>query len=196
MVGVPGDSGVSGYVAQTAAEGAISYTEYSYAAAAGFPVAKVLNAAGYYTAPTPGHVAVSLLQAQINQDTSSPLYLTANLSQVYTDTDPRTYELSSYSYMIVPTDLSGPNFTTDKGYTLGALGQFALCLGQSQVDPLGYSALPINLVEAGFAQLRRIPGNQVPATDASAIAQCPNPTFSTDGTNTLAANDPMPPACD
>jgi hypothetical protein len=97
--------------------------------------------------------------------------------------------------MIIPTDLSN-KMTSAKGYTLGAYGQYALCLGQSQVDALGYSALPINLVEAGFAQLRRIPGNQVPATDASAIAQCHNPTFSTDGTNTLAASDPMPPACD
>src|SRR5215469_5995018 len=161
MVGQPGDTGVATYVAQAQADGAIGYTEYSYAAQTGFPVAKVLNAAGYYTAPTPGHVAVSLLQAQINQDTSSPLYLTADLSQVYTDPDPRTYELSAYSYMIVPTDLTS-GMTTDKGYTLGAFGQYLLCTGQSQVNVLGYSALPINLVEAGFTQLQRIPGNQVP----------------------------------
>ena len=85
MVGLPADSGVAGYVSQPGANGAIGYTEFASAAATGFPVAKVLNAAGYYTAPTPGHVAVSLLQAQINQDASSPLYLTADLSQVYTD---------------------------------------------------------------------------------------------------------------
>jgi len=195
MVAEAGDAGVAGYVAQAAAEGAIGYTEYAFALQAGFPVAKVLNAAGYYTTPTAGNVGVSLLNAQLNTDQSSPLYLTADLSQVYTDPDPRTYELSSYSYMIVPTDLTN-GMTTDKGYTLGQFGSFLLCTGQSQVDVLGYSALPINLVEAGFAQLRRIPGNQVPATDASAIAQCHNPTFSTDGTNTLAATDPMPPACD
>jgi ABC-type phosphate transport system substrate-binding protein len=144
MVGQPGDNGVASYVAQAQADGAIGYTEYSlYAMQTGFPVAKVLNAAGYPTAPTPGHVAVSLLQAQINQDTSSPLYLTADLSQVYTDPDPRTYELSAYSYMIVPTDLTS-GMTTDQGYTVGAFGQYLLCQGQSQVDVLGYSALPIN----------------------------------------------------
>ena len=66
--------------------------EFSYALETGFPVAKVLNAAGYYTEPTAGHVAVSLLKAQINMDQSSPLYLTQDLSQVYTDTDPRTYD--------------------------------------------------------------------------------------------------------
>ena len=125
MVAQPGDTGVASYVAQAQADGAIGYTEYSYALQTGFPGAKVLNAAGYYPAPTPGHVAVSLLQAQINQDASSPLYLTADLSQVYTDPDPRTYELSSYSYMIVPTDLTS-GMTTDKGYTLGAFGQYLL----------------------------------------------------------------------
>lgn len=196
MVGQAGDPGVATYVSSPQANGAIGVTEYQWAVAKDFPVAKVLNAAGYYTAPTPGNVGVSLLSAHINMDSSNPdVYLTEDLSQVYTDTDPRTYELSYYSYMIIPTDLR-ENFTLNKGFTLGSFGQFLLCEGQSLVDPLGYSALPINLVEAGFDQLRNIPGSQVPATDAAAIAQCHNPTFSTDGTNTLAQFAPMPPACD
>ena len=141
MRGVPADSGVAGYVSQTGADGAIGYVEYSYALATRFPVAKVLNAAGYYTEPTPGHVAVSLLKAQINSDKSSPLYLTQNLSQVYTNPDPRTYELSSYSYMIIPTDTTN-NMTTNKGYSLGAFGQYALCLGQSQAVSYTHLTLP------------------------------------------------------
>jgi phosphate ABC transporter phosphate-binding protein len=195
MVGQPGDLGVSGYVSQAQADGAIGYVEFSYALETHFPVAKVLNAAGYYTEPTPGHVAVSLLKAQINMDKSSPLYLTQDLSNVYTDTDPRTYELSGYSYMILPTD-STFGFSSAKGYTLGAFGNYLLCQGQQQVDQLGYSALPINLVQAGYAQLQRIPGNQVAAVSQSFIQGCNNPTFSSDGTNTLANTDPQPPACD
>jgi phosphate ABC transporter phosphate-binding protein len=195
MVGQSGDTGVAGYVSQSQADGAIGYVEYSYALETGFPVAKVLNAAGYYTAPTAGHVAVSLLKAQINMNQSDPLYLTHDLSQVYTDTDPRTYELSSYSYMIIPTGLSY-GMTTAKGYTLGAFGEYLLCQGQQRVDALGYSALPINLVEAGFAQLQKIPGAQVPTATTAIIQSCHNPTFSTDGTNTLANTDPYPPACD
>jgi ABC-type phosphate transport system substrate-binding protein len=195
MINVPQDAGVAGYVSQAGSNGAIGYVEYSYALQTAFPVAKVLNADGYYTLPSPGHVAVSLLKAGINSNTSSPLYLTQDLSGVYGDSDPRTYELSSYSYMIIPTDLKS-NMTANKGYTLGAFGQFLLCVGQSQVDALGYSALPINLVEEAFAQLRKIPGNAVPAEDTSAIQQCNNPTFSTNGTNTLATNDPQPLACD
>ena len=195
MIGVPQDAGVAGYVSQAGSNGAIGYVEYSYALQTGFPVAKVLNAAGYYTLPSPGHVAVSLLSAKINSDTTSPLYLTQDLSGVYADADPRTYELSSYSYMIIPTDLT-QNMTDNKGYTIGAFGQFLLCVGQSQVDALGYSALPINLVEDAFAQLRKVPGNAVPVEDTTAIASCNNPTFSTNGTNTLAVNDPQPLTCD
>jgi len=195
LVGQAGDLGVSGYVSQAQNNGAIGYVEYSYALETGFPVAKVLNQAGYYTEPTAGHVAVSLLKAQINMDKSSPLYLTQNLSQVYTDPDPRTYELSNYSYMILPTDTS-TGLTTAKGYTLGAFGGYLLCQGQQQVDALGYSAVPINLVEAGYAQLQKIPGNAVPTATQAIIQQCHNPTFSTNGTNTLANTDPYPPACD
>jgi phosphate ABC transporter phosphate-binding protein len=195
MVGQSGDLGVSGYVSQQQADGAIGYVEYSYALETGFPVAKVLNAAGYYTEPTPGHVAVSLLKAQINMNQSSPLYLTQDLSQVYTDPDPRTYELSSYSYLILPTN-TNEGFTDAKGYTLGAFGAYLLCQGQQQVDALGYSALPINLVEDGYSQLEKIPGNSVPTATSTIIQQCHNPTFSTNGTNTLAETDPQPAACD
>jgi phosphate ABC transporter phosphate-binding protein len=194
MVSESGDLGVSGYVSQASAEGAIGYTEYSYALETGFPVANVLNAAGYYTAPTAQNIGVSLLDAQVNTDTSSVLYQTEELSGVYTDTDPRTYELSYYSYLILPTDLSS-GFTTDKGYTLGAFGQYAMCQGQQQVDALGYAALPINLVEDGYAQLQRIPGNAVTSSATGFLSQCNNPTLS-DGADILSSDAPMPPACD
>jgi hypothetical protein len=71
-----------------------------------------------------------------------------------------------------------------------------LCQGQQQVDALGYSALPINLVEDGYAQLQKVPGNSVPTATSTIIQQCHNPTFSTNGTNTLADTDPQPAACD
>ena len=191
MVGQPGDLGIVNYVAQPQTNGAIGMTEYAYAIEAGFPVAKVLNAAGYYTAPTPGNVGLSLLNAQVNTDG------TADLSQVYTDTDPRTYELSYYSYMIVPTSSTAQDpLTANQGYSLGTFGQFALCRGQQQVDSLGYAALPVNLVEDGYAQLAKIPGAQVPPTVSSFIEGCDNPTFSPDGTDLLATTNPMPLACD
>jgi hypothetical protein len=196
MVAQSGDLGVSGYVAQQQAVGTIGYVEYSYALETGYPVAKVLNAANYYTEPTPGHVAVALLKAKINPDSSNPAtYLTQDLSGVYTNPDPRTYPLSSYSYMILPTTTDF-GFTASKGYTLGDFGKYLLCQGQAQVDALGYSALPINLVEAGFAQLQKVPGSSVPTATTAIVQACNNPTFSTNGTNTLATTDPQPAACD
>jgi phosphate ABC transporter phosphate-binding protein len=196
IVAQAGDLGVAGYVSQAGAVGTIGYVEYSYTIQSGFPAAKVLNQNGFYTEPTPGHVAVALLAAKINQDSSDlAKYLTQDLSGVYVNNDPRTYPLSSYSYMILPTD-GNFSFNTQKGFTLGEFGKYVLCEGQTKVNALGYSALPINLVQAGYQQLARIPGANIPSTIAAQIQSCNNPTFSPDGTNILAKNDPFPPSCD
>ncbi|MGE5612646.1 MAG: substrate-binding domain-containing protein, partial [Bacillota bacterium] len=177
---------VAGFVSQPQNVGTITYVEYSYALNTGFPVAKMLNSAGYYTEPTAQNVAVALLKARIHSD------LTQDLSGVYTDTDPRTYPLSSYSYMIIPTALQG-SFTAAKGKTLGAFAYYFLCEGQQQAPILGYSPLPINLVQAGLSQVRRIPGVNVQSID---ISKCHNPTFSSNGQNTLALHAPYPSPCD
>jgi phosphate ABC transporter phosphate-binding protein len=193
MIGQSGDTGVAGYVSQGFAEGAIGYVNYSYAIGAQFPVAKVLNAAGFYTEPTPQNVAVALLKARINTDESNPaLYLTQDLRGVYTDPDPRSYQLSSYSYLILPTKVGG-QFNEAKGRTLGAFAYYAMCQAQQQSASLGYSPMPVNLVDASFEQIRKIPG--VVVQDIN-IASCNNPTFSPDGTNVLARNAPQPKACD
>ncbi|MFJ4849697.1 MULTISPECIES: phosphate ABC transporter substrate-binding protein PstS [unclassified Streptomyces] len=187
FVAQAGSNGVSGYVAQSGSMGTITYVEYSYAKyTTGFPVAKVLNKAGYYVEPTASNVAVALLEARINQDA------TQNLDGVYNSTDPRAYPLSSYSYMIIPTALES-HFNAQKGETLGAFAYFALCQGQQSVDDLGYAPLPVNLVQAGLEQVRKVPGVNVAGID---ITNCHNPTFSSDGTNTLVKTAPYPSVCD
>ncbi|MDR1151279.1 MAG: phosphate ABC transporter substrate-binding protein PstS [Bifidobacteriaceae bacterium] len=187
-----GSNGVAGYVAQSHATGAITFVEYSYALNAHFPVVKMLNAAGYYTEPTASNVAVALLSARINENESSPDYLTQDLSQVYTSTDPRVYPLSSYSYIILPTAVES-GFSEDKGLTLADFGAYFLCEGQQSAEVLGYSPLPINLVQAGQTQIQKIPGgNPV----IKGITACNNPTFSPDGTNRLANDAPYPRECD
>src|SRR5271163_2779539 len=70
MIAQNGDLGVAGYVSANYAAGSIGYVNYSYALNDHFPVAQMLNSAGYYTEPTPQNVAVSLLSAQVN--TSNP----------------------------------------------------------------------------------------------------------------------------
>jgi len=165
---------------------------YSYAIGSRFPVAKVLNKAGYYTEPSPTNVSVSLLKARINTDAGSPEYLTQILDGVYNDTDPRNYQLSSYSYFILPTTIRG-QFNAAKGRTLGAFTYYAMCQAQQQSASLGYSPLPINLVSASLDQIRKIPGVEVQSVD---VKSCNNPTFSPDGTNLLAKNAPFPSDCD
>jgi phosphate ABC transporter phosphate-binding protein len=192
FIAQPGSQGVAGYVAQKANVGTITYVEYSYALKTGFPVAKILNKAGYYVEPTASNVAVALLKAKINTNEGSSAYLTQILTGVYNSTDPRTYPLSSYSYIIVPTRVEA-NFTEAKGKTLGDFAYYFLCEGQQQAEVLGYSPLPINLVKAGLEQVRKIPGVQTQSID---IKKCHNPTFSSNGTNTLAANAKQPAACD
>ena len=189
-----GSSGVAGYVSQDYGEGAITYVEYSYALESGFPVAKVLNQAGYYVEPTANSVAVALLTAQIDQ-TPGPNYLTQVLDGVYNSADPRTYALSSYSYMIVPTAVGGV-FTAKKGTTLGAFANYMLCEGQQQAAELGYSPLPMNLVLAGFDQIKRVPGADTSGVD---INTCNNPTFKpgdSPSSNQLALTAAQPQECD
>jgi phosphate ABC transporter phosphate-binding protein len=193
IIAQAGDLGIAGYVSQNYAAGSIGFVNYSYALNTHFPVAKLLNAAGYYTEPTAQNVAVSLLKAQINTTSTDPsLYLTQNLAGVFSDTDPRTYVLSSYGYLILPTKIQG-QFTAAKGKTLAAFASYAMCQGQQESASLGYSPMPVNLVEAGFSQIAKIPGSVASNVN---IATCHNPTFSPDGTNLLAQTAPMPPACD
>jgi len=186
-----GSSQMAGYISADYADGAIGYVEYSYALGKDYPVAKVRNNGGYYALPTAYNTAVALTKAQIETNQSSPLYLTQKLAGVYNFTDPRTYPLSSYSYMILPT----ANLSTNKGQTLADFAAYFLCKGQQKAAPLGYSPLPLNLVQAAFQQVQKVPGSPTTATD---IKKCGNPTF--DGTNLnrnlLAERAPQPLACD
>ncbi|MGB8961227.1 MAG: phosphate ABC transporter substrate-binding protein PstS [Pseudonocardiaceae bacterium] len=182
--------GVSGFVSQATSEGAITYVEYSYARNAQFPVAKILNRANYYVEPTAGNVAVALLNAKIHPD------LTQDLTQVYVDSDPRAYPMSSYSYMIIPKDISpAGHFDVDKGRTLSDFAAYFLCEGQQQAITLGYSPLPINLVQAGVNQANQIPGS-TKKLDPNNLAHCNNPTVSPNGGNLVAESAPQPSACD
>jgi ABC-type phosphate transport system substrate-binding protein len=192
MIAQSGDLGVTGYVTANYAEGAIGYVNYSYAIGSAFPVVKVLNSAGYYTEPTPENVAVSLLKADINRDANSDDYLTQILDGVYNDADPRNYQLSSYSYFILPTKVKG-QFNEGKGRSLAAFAYYSMCQGQQSSASLGYSPMPINLVTASFDQIKRIPGAEVQSIN---VESCDNPTFSPDGRNLLAENAPFPSECD
>ena len=177
-----GSTGVGDYVGVT--QGAIGYLESSYAIGARLSVAKMLNKAGYYIAPREGAVAIALKAAEVAGDQ------TPRLEPVYANPDPRAYPLSYYSYLVVPTTVGG-SFTESDGYTLGELGFYGLCRGQQTAPLLGYAPLPVNLAVAGLDELAHIPGAQ-----RHQLAECDNPTFAPDGSDTLSQTVPQPAQCD
>jgi phosphate transport system substrate-binding protein len=196
-----GSDGAMNYISSSSANGSIGYVEYSYALNQDYPVAKLLNRAGVYTLPTQYNVAVALEKAQINMDKSSPNYLLQNLDHVYTDPDPRTYPLSSYVYMIEPTGTNkqDSSMNTAKRQTIADFAYYSICQGQAEIGPIGYSSLPVNLVEAGFGQLNKLKAAdpKVDLTERN-VSTCNNPTFikGHPDSNYLAKIAPQPPACD
>ena len=198
-IGQAGSDQVMNTIAGFAGNGTIGYVEYSYPLNKDYPVVKVLNKAGYYVEPTQYNTAVALTKAQINQDPNSQLYLTQILDKVYTNSDPRAYPISSYSYMIIPTGATDVRMTTAKRQTLADFLYYSLCAGQTKAGPYGYSPLPLNLVQAGFAQIAKlkVADPLVDLTDRD-VRSCNNPTF--DGKNLsknkLAQIAPQPAECD
>ena len=190
-----GSNAVSVFVTSSYGEGSIGYDEYAYALNAHWPVVAMENPAGYYVLPTASNVAVALTQAQINEDPNSPDFLQQNLDNVYTYKDPRSYPLSSYSYLIVPktSTKEPPIFNSNVGRSLSTYIDFYLCQGQQQAAALGYSPLPINLVEGAFLQVNKIPGT-IGAPNIDNYGSCNNPTF-TDGKDILLADAPYPNKC-
>ncbi len=175
-----GSDGVANYVSAPYNNGAITYVEYGYALQRSFPVASVLNQAGYFVQPTAQNVSIALTAARINPDR------TQVLDGVYTNADPRAYPVSSYSYMIVPTTTAAP-FSTEKGDVLGKFILYFLCAGQQKAVQLGYSPLPKNLVQFGFDAEKLIPGAPAPPP----IDSCANPTITG---SFITGNAPLPPA--
>ena len=46
--------------------------------------------------------------------------------------------------------------TTAKRQTLADFLYYSICQGQAEIGPIGYSPLPINLVQAGFDQIAKL----------------------------------------
>jgi ABC-type phosphate transport system substrate-binding protein len=191
-----GSIAVADYITASYGEGAIGYDEYAYALGANYPVVQLLNPGGYFVGPTASNVAVALTRAQIDENSRDPNFLQQNLDRVYTFTDPRSYPLSSYSYLIVPRLGSKPQppfFNTNAGRSLSTFIDYFLCAGQRKAAELGYSPLPLNLVQGGLLQADQIPGH-VAGPNLRTLAGCNNPTF-TNGVLTVLKNAAYPNAC-
>ncbi len=194
--GENGSTAVADYIVASYANGAIGYDEYAYAINSHYPVVAVLNPAGYYVLPTASNVAVALTQARINEDPKSPDFLQQDLDNVYIFTDPRSYPLSSYSYLITPREgtPTPSRFNSAKGATLSTFVDYLLCAGQQNLAQLGYSPLPKNLVQGGLLQSDHIPGH-VAGPNPRTLAGCANPTINSQGQLILLKDAPYPNKC-
>ncbi|WP_329565794.1 substrate-binding domain-containing protein [Kitasatospora sp. NBC_01266] len=208
MVAQDGSDAVAHYIQAKDDVGAIGYDEYAFALNSGWPVVKVLNPAGYYTLPTAPNVAVALTAAKIRgvddpTPPTDPNFLQQNLDGVYTNSDPRSYPLSSYSYMIVPRQNDAlpppPKFNNTKGAALSQYLDYVLCggqaTGQGGIDSIGYSPIPRGLVRGGLLQVAQIPG-YAGNVDPNTLNNCPNPTFDSNGNLIILETAPQPNPCD
>ena len=71
---------------------------------------------------------------------------------------------------------------------MAAFSYYAMCQGQQYSAQLGYSPMPINLVQASFDQIAKIPGADVQSIN---IANCNNPTFSPTGRESIGRDRPL-----
>jgi len=164
VVAQNGSDGVANYVANRGqGRGSVTYVETAYAINRDFPVASVLNKAGKFTQPSSANVSTALTTATLNADR------TQNLGAVYTNPDPNTYPISSYSYIIV----QGDGFDPAKGKVLSQFMIYFACAGQQKASVLGYAPLPPNLVSTVFDVINNIPGHVTPPD----LSKCPNPTI-------------------
>lgn len=158
-----GDNNVVTYIQSSYANGAIGYDEYAYALNAHAPVSAMRNPAGRYVLPNATDVTIALRRALINENPRSVNFLQQNLNNVYTSRNPRSYPLSSYSYLVVPRTGRKPvppTFSRARGRSLSTFLAFLLCpAGQRELARLGYAPLPPNLVRGGLLVAGKIPGH-------------------------------------
>jgi len=197
-VALDGSSSIGDYLAQKANNGAIAMDEPNTALDNDLPVAAVENPAGYFTTPPAYDVELSLTKASVNTNPSSPHYAWPNLKPLYADKDPRSYPLSYFGDLYVPTSPSDPRMSTAKRQSLADFLDRAECQGQREAGVLGYGLLPPKLVTIAFAQMSALKAAD-PGVDVSkdTIAACANPTFPKGhpDVDLIPKATPYPPDC-
>ncbi|HTW99113.1 MAG TPA: substrate-binding domain-containing protein, partial [Acidimicrobiales bacterium] len=142
--------------------GAITGVETSYAIEAGFPYARVENASGYYTLPTPLGVDSALAYATQDPCPGSD----CGIQQLNFNGQGRwVYNPSTYSYLLAPASTTADQFSDADGDTLSSFFDYALTIGQEPA-PQGYAGLGLQLEQYGINTIQAtIPGAVPPTSD-------------------------------
>ncbi len=171
--GESGSDNASNYVYQT--NNSITYVETGYAILHHDPCAAISNASGAYVQPSEAGDAIALQNDQLQAN------LEQNLTPVFESPQSNAYPISAYSYLVMADQTKIP---PAKQSVEAQFVQFLACQGQESAGKLGYSPLPLNLVEADFSAVKRIDGVTLPTPTA---ANCPDP-YITGSFNAVAAS--------
>ena len=128
-----------------------------------------------WTQPYAVNITAALQTATLNRD------LSQNLDGVYTSSNPLSYPISAYSYIITKC-AANAQFPTCKGTysdpgssnTLGTWMSYIACAGQVHMAEIGYAPLPPNLSQDMANSVARITGGHPVTLTAS---NCANPRF-------------------
>jgi phosphate transport system substrate-binding protein len=170
----------------------IGYDEFGYAKTYNVPTAWVQNASGTYQLPYAQNISAALESAKLNPD------LSQNLSGVYSSTNPLTYPISAYSYIVTQcapasdrVTCKGPYANPGIASTLTKWLRYIACDGQVSMAAIGYSPLPPNLSQEMANAIARMNGNGAVPEQLTA-ANCANPRFKGElGADSGAPPDPI-----
>ncbi|MBW4468103.1 MAG: phosphate ABC transporter substrate-binding protein PstS [Pegethrix bostrychoides GSE-TBD4-15B] len=132
FIGARGNEGVTALVSQTV--GAIGYLEYGFATKSNLSFATLENKAGKFVTPNSESGAEALAQVELPD----------NLRVFITDPPgDGSYPIVTYTWMMLYKKYDDPN----KAIAMEAMVQYGLTDGQKQAAPIGYIALPPNVIK-------------------------------------------------
>ena len=170
-----GSDQIAQYVASNQGKWSIAYDEFGYAKTYNAPAAWVQNQSGNWVQPYAQNISAALESAALRPD------LSQDLSGVYSSTNPLTYPISAYSYIVTQCASSpqratchGPYTNSGVADTLAPWMRYIACQGQVNMAAIGYSPLPPNLSQEVANSIGRMRGVAPETLNAD---NCANPRF-------------------
>lgn len=166
---------IAQYVAGAQGRWSIAYDEFGYAKTYRATSAWIDNSGGKWTLPYAANISAALESARLRPD------LSQELAGVYTSTNPLTYPISAYSYLVTQCLPSGDRPTCKGAYsnpgvteTLARWMRYIACEGQVRMADIGYSPLPPNLSQEIANSVARMTGE---GAERLSSGNCANPRF-------------------
>ncbi len=187
-----GSDQIAEHIASGQGQWSIGYDEFGYAKTYNVPTAWVENASGTFQLPYAQNISAALESAKLNPD------LSQNLTGVYSSTNPLTYPISAYSYLVTQCAPAADRATCKGAYanpgvasTLTKWMRYIACDGQVNMAAIGYSPLPPNLSQEIANAIARMNGNGA-VPEVLTAANCANPRFKGElGADSGAPPDPI-----